>query len=258
MRSVRRLAGKILRHFGWERRGNLSSGRGGNLPAVWLTPQDLVEKLKSYGLTGRHIVDVGAHKGSYSRIFLSAFPDAYCTMFEPQVELHQHMSDLTSSQRVALVGKGVGAASGRFAFTRHPRADSQSFAISRERADARGWERDWLEVVSLDEYLQECSWPAPDIIKIDAEGWDLEVVQGASRTLDTTELVLIEASVIRLGEPHLPEVLAAMEKADFVFLGFTAVMLNYQGFPWYVEAALIRKGGVVDSNIPRSLNAPSV
>lgn len=252
MRSIRRVAGRIMRHFGWER------VRLTPTPARWLRPWDLAIKLKAFGLKGQHIIDVGAHKGGYSRALLSVFPDAYCTMFEPQVELHHNMTDLTSSQRVALVGKGVGAASGTYEFTRHERADSQSFAVSPERAKEKGWARDLLEVVSLDEYLQECSWPAPDIIKIDAEGWDLQVVQGASRTLEAAELVLIEASVIRRGEPHLPAVLAAMENAGFIFLGFTDVLLNYQQFPWYVEAALIRKGGVIDSNIQRTLDAPPV
>lgn len=249
MRPLRRLAGRLLRHYGWERRRESQTSTP--------TPAQLVKRLQRFGLKGQHIIDIGGHKGDYARSLLKVLPDAFCTVFEPQTELHQFMGDLKASRRVEIVAKGVGASTGRFEFTRHERADSQSFAIGSDRAAENGWARDVLEVTSLDDYMQTCPWPAPDIIKIDAEGWDIEVARGAPKTLATAELVFMEASVIRSAGPYLPEVLHFMDQAGYMFLTFTDLAFNYQQFHWFIEAAMIRRDGVVNRSIPRALTDPA-
>lgn len=244
MRRIRRSVGRFLRKCGWQR-----VGQG----PIWLSPAEVASRLREYGLRGAHIVDVGAHRGNYSRSLLEVFPEAYVTMFEPQVELHQFMADLAASKRVSLVGKGVGATSGEFPFTRHERSDSQSFSIGPDEAQSKGWMQDVLQVVSLDDHLAGSQWPRPDVVKIDAEGWDLEVLKGGARTLAEAVRVFMEASVVRPLAPHLLAVLEAMGDAGYAFLGMTDVLLNARGFPWYAEVAMVRKNSAVYANMPRSL-----
>lgn len=57
-----------------------------------------------------------------------------------------------------------------------------------------------------------------DFIKIDVQGYELEVLKGSEQTLALAELVLIELSFIEVnaGAPLLDEALTFMRRAGFV------------------------------------------
>ena len=73
----------------------------------------------------------------------------------------------------------------------------------------------------LDDCLAELSATAIDVLKIDVEGVEKEVLQGAARALAITSNVLVEISPLRKG-PHSRdhiEVLALLHDAGFTLMG---------------------------------------
>ena len=48
---------------------------------------------------------------------------------------------------------------------------------------------------ALDDLLAEYKLPVPEMVKIDAEGFDLRVLRGAGTLLGKTEVFLVEAAV---------------------------------------------------------------
>ena len=52
----------------------------------------LLTSLKDMGMAPRHIVDIGANHGGWSRTALSIFPQAYLSIFEPQQRLARAFS----------------------------------------------------------------------------------------------------------------------------------------------------------------------
>lgn len=203
------------------------------------------------GFEPRHVVDIGAHQGGWTRTSMRYFPSARYTLFEPQRELLESQADL-DVPNVTRVYVGVGPVSGTQSLTAHERADSYSFAWSEEEAGSLGREQVDMDVVALDDYLggQE-DIPPPDIVKIDAEGWDLEVLKGAEKSIAAAEVVLIEAGVMNKRFRNTAhKVIDAMAAKDFVLFDVTDLNRTARdGALWNVELAFVRKGGSIDSAV---------
>ncbi|MCB0577555.1 MAG: FkbM family methyltransferase [Saprospiraceae bacterium] len=143
--------------------------------------------------------DIGANIGSYTVL---AGGVANCRVFsaEPVPATFNHLQDNVLinhlSEKVQLCNAGIGAETGRLSFTR---------SLDTTNHVAVAGEKDTIEVpVTL---LDEAIGETPRLIKIDVEGFEMAVLQGAKRILSDTHLkaliVEINQSCIRYG--HTPE-----------------------------------------------------
>ena len=74
--------------------------------------------LKSQGFAPKHIIDVGANHGLWTREALKYFPDAHYTLVEPQDWLKTHVQDLIArNHKFSWVGAGVADSTGLLPFT---------------------------------------------------------------------------------------------------------------------------------------------
>jgi len=82
--------------------------------------------------------------------------------------------------------------------TSSPRRDSFSLRWSESEAAQLGRNQLDVELTTLDRFVagNEGFFPQPDCIKIDAEGWDLEIIRGGEKTISKAEVVLLEAGVM--------------------------------------------------------------
>ena len=199
----------------------------------------------------KHIVDIGANKGNWTRTALRFFPDATFTMFEPQKNLAPFCQDLLNNSKVQLHHLGVGPVNGLMKLTDHERDDSFSFALSEEEAARQGRKQLDAPVVKLDDFLVLQGLRPPDMLKIDAEGWDLEVLKGAEFSVSRADIVLLEAAVMNKFFPNrLSQVIAEMDKRGFVVFDITALNRTARDNAlWLVEIAFVKAGGLFDLNI---------
>ena len=64
--------------------------------------------LQGRSFAPKHIIDVGANHGEWTRVALKYFPDAYYTLIEPQDHLRAHVADLLMrNSRIRWVGAGA-------------------------------------------------------------------------------------------------------------------------------------------------------
>jgi FkbM family methyltransferase len=204
----------------------------------------LFHRLKLMGLKPTHAVDIGGNHGNWTREVLAAFPQAKVTLFEPQRGLSQHHADLAADARVELVYAGVGDFDGTAPFTFHPRDDSSSFLYDAGEAAASGMEQGDVAIRRLDSAMAESPFGAPDIVKIDAEGLDLKVLDGGPETIAKAKVVLIEAAV---ASPLYPNTAAVVfQRMDALgFQLFDLSDLNRtpdRGVLWLIEAVFVPKG----------------
>lgn len=209
------------------------------------------DSLLRQGYRPLHIVDVGANRGNWTRTALKYFPDSYYTLFEPQEKMRHAVADLTENPRVKFYAMGAGPENSIMKLTEHDRDDSLTFALDESQAFSLGRKQINIPVVALDDFLAENQLPKVDILKIDAEGWDLEVVKGAQKTIQNAEVVLIEAAVMnKLFKNKVYDVICEMERRNFTLFDITDLNRTIKhNALWLVELAFIKRGGSIDMEI---------
>ena len=173
-----------------------------------------LNNLKTGGFAPRVALDLGAYQGEWTRLFTDIFPHASVLMVEPQEGqeelLHAVLRDRPLCQyRRALLGRTNGV---------HVLFDINNSAseIISSPEESRG-QCIQMETKTLDSLVAGTPFEAPQIIKLDVQGCELEVLHGGSRALSSAEVVVMEASVIGL-IPYAPsfyDVMAFMHEHGF-------------------------------------------
>jgi FkbM family methyltransferase len=198
--------------------------------------------LKQFGFAPKHIVDVGANHGNWTRTAIKYFPDALYTLVEPQDHLKVHITDLVDSgYRIRWLNVGAGDKSGTLPFVLSFRDDSSTFALTEEQARNAGLRQITVEVKTLNEIAS--ALPPPEIVKIDAEGFDLKVLAGASDLLGKTDIFLIEAMFCCPYENSVAAVVTFMANAQYRLIDITDLTRSPKyGVLWLCELAFLRNG----------------
>lgn len=214
--------------------------------------------LQDLGCQPRHIVDVGANRGTWTQLTLRYFPDACYTLIEPQAQLIPFLENLQrGNAKIRFYHAGAGKTQGNLLLSVADSDDSSTFRLTPEQAQRYGYPQVEVPVVTLNELLAKDDFPTPDLIKIDAEGLDLEVLEGASQFLGNTEIFMVEAAV---GNPNfantLLEVVHYMDVNGYRLFDITDLNRPYQPqVLWLTELAFIKKGGWIDQRVQAAIPA---
>lgn len=199
------------------------------------------------GFSPQLIFDVGANTGNWTRTALHYFPTAKFELFEPQPDLRPAMQDLTGRANVRVHQLGVGRQNGSCKLTLTARHDSCTFRYDEADAARLGLSQIDGPVCTLDSFVQDQKLGIPDICKIDAEGWDLDVLEGARTLLGRTEVFFVEACMVSgLQANSLEALTERMTASGYVLSDFTDLNRSRpDGALWLVEAVFLRQGGAV-------------
>lgn len=224
-------------------------GKGGKVPVA---PLDIVlDLLARKGFKPRHIIDVGANHGSWSRTAMRYFGEATYTLVDPQERLKVHVQDLIEAGKVRWVTAGAGDQRGVLSMTMDDRDDSFTFALSAEQAAQAGKKQFEVEVRTLDDIVAESGLPVPELVKIDAEGFDLKVIDGARSLIGKTEVFTLEASILEPKfENTMLKTLQVMDGLGYQVLDITDLNRSPKhGALWLVELVFIKKGSPLLSTV---------
>jgi len=207
--------------------------------------------LKSLDYQPKHIVDVGANRGNWTRTAIKYFPNARYTMFEPQDKMRAEVADLLLNKNVEFHCMGAGPMNSTMKLTQHEWDDSHTFALSPQQAEELGYPQIEVPVVSLDHFFENKGLPRVDILKIDAEGWDLEVLKGAQKTALRADIVLMEASVLNpVFQNTVQKDVDAMSQLGFILFDITDLNRTAKdGALWLVEMAFVKQDGYLKNAV---------
>lgn len=174
--------------------------------------------LRRLGFDPRFIVDVGAFNGEWTAMALAEFPEANVLMLEAQENKRPLMESLTINgrgrvqHRIAVMGAKDGEKVVFHEYEHSPTASSMLTDYA--STPTRNVE---ATLRTLDSILATDNFPQPDLIKLDVQGYELEVLKGSETALAGAEAVLMEVSIIELYQesPVLHHVTAFMAERGF-------------------------------------------
>lgn len=190
------------------------------------TMEGVLQLARANGFHPAGIVDVGANVGDWSRTVATIFPEIPIVMldgnrdFEPALRESARRLGSRATYGIGVLGPedrdavpfySLGSGSGVLpeltTFDREVRALPMTTLDATLRASASG--------------LGD-SGAAPLLMKIDVQGFELEVLRGGAQTLSRTGLLILETSVLPYNEgaPLLAEVIAYLHSAGFVVYDF--------------------------------------
>jgi FkbM family methyltransferase len=206
-RRLESRAKAILARRGLELR-RTKRGMRWTLPAV-------VAHYRRLGLDPATVIDVGVAAGTPE--LYRAFPAARLLLIEPLEEWQATLEQALAKRDVEVVTAAAGAEPGEVEITVH-RVLACSSMLGARRGDDADTQRRVVPRVRLDDVARERDLPGPFVVKVDVEGGELQVLDGARTILREAELVLLEVSLFELvpGTPLLHDVVGWMHEHGFV------------------------------------------
>ncbi|CAN5731227.1 hypothetical protein BH24ACI5_BH24ACI5_07870 [soil metagenome] len=174
------------------------------------------------------VFDVGAHVGQSAALFSDTFRGADIHSFEPDPTSFAQLRTVAAAYpRVTAVNAAVGDRAGeatffinRFSQTNsilRPRDGAGEFLVASDGLDVRQETR--VPVITLDQYCAEHAIERVDLLKLDTQGYELRVLDGATSLIQrrAVPLIYLEVGFIPLYEqqPLFPEVYQYLYDRDY-------------------------------------------
>ena len=183
--------------------------------------------LKSNGLQCETILDVGANKADWSRIASQIFNQSEFFLIEPQIEMKNYLEKFCEEHAGSKYFiNGAGRKSGVLSLTIWDYLMGSSFLPNTETSFADKKRRE-IDIITIDDLISNGRISNPEIVKIDVQGFELEVLRGAELLFGHTEAFILEVSLFSFddvpGQPEFWEVASFMKERGYVaydFCGF--------------------------------------
>lgn len=171
------------------------------------------------------IVDVGANHGDFSRAAHRLFPSARAWLFEPLPRMQKHLRAIIDREQKdwRLFSCALGRQTGSFPLFIDECDDGIGSLIGfsgkylAANPAARPSRQIDCEVRILDEVAAENKIDRIDLLKIDVEGAEFDVLDGAAMMLARTAAVIVEVSLVRSSrvENPLAQMIQRLSAAGF-------------------------------------------
>lgn len=234
-RPVRHLVYRAGMFFGDEFALPVAQFGDATFPSVNAT----LRYLKEWGFRPQTIVDVGAFHGDWTRFIKELYPDAAVLMIEPQDRWRLQLQDVCSyykdvSMQSALLGADDGADVEFVEMATGSSVFEEQSPVSRTRVAK--------QTTTLDTVLQAMpGWERISLLKLDVQGYELEVLKGASASLQACELVLVECSLIAVnrGCPLVGDVFGFMTARGFRLLDVCSLIRRKDNAVWQADLLFV-------------------
>ncbi len=205
-------------------------------------------------ISGPVIFDVGAHKGHVAQEFRKCLPSAQVHAFEPFPECFSFLREVAAGDSAIHVHEfGLAEKSGERSFHANLANATNSLLGTDEKADET-WgpgQVGTCEVVALpfstlDSFMAESGLERVDILKMDVQGAEHLVIEGARETLAAGRIGMIYTEIITMptyvGQQPLHEVLTQYAGHGFSLVNFYNPSLTDAGELRQIDALFAYTG----------------
>ncbi len=235
-RTMRRALERILRYRGYELKEIGMPLRGF---------EQSLEHAKSAGIAPKTVIDIGVGRGT--PWLYEAFPDAKLVLFEPLAIFNADLDGIAARYGADVHRVALGNARGTASFNLNVDAPTSSSLLEMDATYSNlavhsTFARQTVPVETLDGLN---TYEPPYLLKLDVESAELDVLDGAGETLQNTNFLIAEISVMRRMQegPTFAEVIAYLDDRGYELFDIPSMsQVKGNGRLVYLDAAFVRKG----------------
>tara|TARA_A100001011_G_scaffold58173_1_gene57328 strand:- start:1101 stop:1817 length:717 start_codon:yes stop_codon:yes gene_type:complete len=169
------------------------------------------------------LIDIGSNKGQFILLCLKFFPSLTIYSIEPIKEILERQRNFFKFRKsIFFFNFGIGNKNKNLNFYITERMDSSSFlTINKSDNFNKNYsvkEKRSIKIRQLDQILKNKILIKPTLIKIDVQGYELEVLKSAKKILSKTDFILLEVSKNKMynKQPLEREIINFLKKKNFI------------------------------------------
>jgi len=211
------------------------------------------------------IFDVGANNGDVAQEFLEAFPSARLVAFEPFTGCYESLKTLFANQtniRVENIALGEVPSTGKINLYS---GNNMNSLLEMESSPVEAFKGTFtklgaqvgtapVKIETIDNFCRQNGFEHVDLLKIDTQGFDLNVLKGASLTLKNHSItvILIEINFIPMykGQASFLEIHAYLDSFGYRLVGLYNHS-RHDGYTAWCDACYVAESGVKIDSLKR-------
>jgi FkbM family methyltransferase len=181
--------------------------------------------LQDFGI--HTVIDVGANEGGFALLINKILPDAFIYSFEPIkscfVELQKNTSGI---KNIKHFNSALGDTEEEKQFYENEFSPSSSFLpVKNEHVKAFPFTANTktgkIQVKQLDSFMNSFTLNKKILLKLDVQGYELNILKGSQKLLNEVDLIITEVSFAELyeGQPSFNEIHRFLYKHGFYYKG---------------------------------------
>ncbi|MDB2389807.1 FkbM family methyltransferase [Alphaproteobacteria bacterium] len=186
----------------------------------------IVKRLQYMGVKPSSIIDIGANVGQFSIAASEILKPEKLIVIEANMELKKELEkNLSYYQNKEIIFNGIGDFNGLLEFNLNIDSQTSSFLNLgsdriREFPNNLYKSKNRIKVITLDKLMKKKFIPEPVLLKIDVQGYEKEVLNGAKQILSNFKWVVIETSFANLyeGEATFNTIVKLMSENNYTFV----------------------------------------
>jgi len=184
--------------------------------------ENSLKRIKQLGFNPVSCLDIGAFEGTWTDEFKEIFPECSVLMLEGQHEKEPFLAKTKQKYkdvdyRIALLG----ADETTVTFNKYESASSVL-----DEYNETGAKKESRQLTRLDSVIFGTAFAKPDFIKIDTQGYELEILKGSQKAMTSAEFILLEVSFLDIYKncPLAADVIRFMQENGFVIYDICTLM----------------------------------
>ncbi len=200
-----------------------------------------LERLKRLGFSPTTIFDIGAYKGDFAKLCLSTWGNANIVCFEPLKDKFAALEKWSSAEKRVKVIHGLLGEENKDKVKFNMSETASSVLTEHISTDFKS---DYLPMRTLDAAIDEFKLAAPNLVKIDTQGYEYQIIKGLAKNLDKVDIIIAELNHIdiHINVKLAEEVIQLLYQNDFVIYDIVEIHRRpYDNAIWQTDFMFVKK-----------------